>query len=178
LGPLNRRRSTPAGWIGAPQWIYRAEAASAGNGSGAFPAGIVFTIPLHGIRTLVGDGAPSGVAGLIGMARAHVRAQRNHQGRERECQLWNEEFHALQFSMDSALATFSVNVAGWRLVLRIGLAKAAEAARGLHALLKCCEATVCAAAAHAAAVKRAPRIVLGFGWSVEYGCCSDNTQRK
>jgi hypothetical protein len=84
LGPLNRCYSTPAGWIGPPQWIYRAEAASAGNGRGAFPAGIVFTIPLHGIRTLVGDGAPLGVAGLIGMARARVKAQRNHEGRERD----------------------------------------------------------------------------------------------
>jgi hypothetical protein len=60
------------------QWIYRAEAASAGNGRGAFLAGVIFTIPLHGIRVLVRDGAPSGVAGLIGMARAHVKAQRNH----------------------------------------------------------------------------------------------------
>jgi hypothetical protein len=97
------------------------------------------------------------------MARAHVKAQRNHQGRERECQLWNEEFHALQFSMDSALATFSVNVAGWRLVLRIGLAKAAEAARGLHALLKCYEAAICTAAGRPAIVNRAPRIVLRLG---------------
>jgi len=75
----------PARWIGAPQWIYRAEAARAGNGRGALLAGIIFTIPLHAIRTLVRDGAPSGVAGLIGMARAHEKAQRNHQRREREC---------------------------------------------------------------------------------------------
>ena len=70
---------------GAPQWIYRAEATSAGNGWGALLAGIVFTIPLHAIRTLVRDGALSGVAGLIGMARAHVEAQRNHQSRDPEC---------------------------------------------------------------------------------------------
>ena len=50
-----------------------------------FSAGIVFTIPLHAIRTLVRDGALSGVAGLIGMARAHVEAQRNHQSRDPEC---------------------------------------------------------------------------------------------
>jgi hypothetical protein len=77
-GPLNRRYSTPVGWIGAPQWIYRAEAASAGNSGGAFLAGVIFTIPLHAIRTLVCDRAPSGVAGLIGMARAHVKEHRNH----------------------------------------------------------------------------------------------------
>ena len=76
-GPLNRRYSTPVGWIGAPQWIYRAEAASAGNSGGAFLAGVIFTIPLHAIRTLVCDRAPSGVAGLIGMARAHVKEHRN-----------------------------------------------------------------------------------------------------
>jgi hypothetical protein len=84
-GPLNRRYSTPVGWIGVPQWIYRAEAASAGNGRGAFLAGVIFTIPLHGVRTLVRDGAPSGVAGLIGMARAHEKAQRKHESREGEC---------------------------------------------------------------------------------------------
>jgi hypothetical protein len=78
VGPLNRRYSTPVGWIGAPQWIYRAEAASAGNSGGAFLAGVIFTIPLHAIRTLVCDRAPSGIAGLIGMARAHVKEHRNH----------------------------------------------------------------------------------------------------
>ena len=83
--PVNLRGSTPAGWIGAPQWIYRAEAATAGNGGGAFAAGVVFTIPLHAISALVRDGAPLGVAGLIGMARALVKAQRKQQNREREC---------------------------------------------------------------------------------------------
>jgi hypothetical protein len=51
---------------------------------------------------------------------------------------------------------------GWRLVLRIWLTKAAEPARGIHALLKCCKAAICAAA-RPTAVNRAPRIVLGFG---------------
>ena len=50
---------------------------------------------------------------------------------------------------------------GRRQVLRIGLAIAAEPARGLHALLKCCEATVCTACS---VVNRAPRIVLRPGW--------------
>jgi len=45
--------------------------------------------------------------------------------------------------------------------LRIRLAVAAKSARGVHALLKCCEAAIRAAAR--IAVIRAPRIVLGFG---------------
>jgi hypothetical protein len=63
--------------------------------------------------------------------------------------------------------------------LRIRLAEAAEPARGFHALLKRCEAAVRAAATHrTTAVVRAPRIVLGFAWSVQRSCCNDNTYRK
>jgi len=83
LGAANRPFSmAPAGWIGPPQWIYRAKTASAGNERGAFFAGVIFTIPLHGIGTLIRNGGPSGVTGLIGMARAYVKAQRDRQGCE------------------------------------------------------------------------------------------------
>jgi hypothetical protein len=66
---------------------------------------------------------------------------------------------------------------GWRLVLRVRLTEAAEPARGVHALLKCCESAICTAAAHPTAVNRAPRIVLSFAGSDEDGCCSDNAER-
>jgi hypothetical protein len=65
---------------------------------------------------------------------------------------------------------------GWWHVLRIRLAQAAEPACGVHALLKCYEATVCTAAS--SDVNRAPRIVLGFGWSGEHSCPSNNAERK
>jgi len=67
---------------------------------------------------------------------------------------------------------------GWRHVLRIGLAEATKPARGCHALFKCCEATVCTAAAPPTAVNRAPRIVLSLGWSVEHSRRSDDTEYK
>jgi len=51
---------------------------------------------------------------------------------------------------------------GWRLVLCIDVAKAAEPASGGHALFKAYE-TAIRAAAFLAAIIRAPRIVLGFG---------------
>jgi hypothetical protein len=66
---------------------------------------------------------------------------------------------------------------GWWLVLRVWLTKAAEPACGVHALLNCCEAAICAAATHPTAVNRAPRIVLSFAGSDEDGCCSDNAER-
>ena len=56
---------------------------------------------------------------------------------------------------------------GWRHVLRIPLAVTAKSARGFHALLKCCEAAIRAAAVVAHTVVCAPRIVLGLG------ACSD-----
>jgi hypothetical protein len=43
------------------------------------------------------------------------------------------------------------------------LAQIAKPARGFHALLKCREAAIRAAAVVALTVVRAPRIVLGFG---------------
>jgi hypothetical protein len=52
---------------------------------------------------------------------------------------------------------------GRRHVLRIRLAQIAKPARGFHALLKCREAAIRAAAVVALTVVRAPRIVLGFG---------------
>ena len=52
---------------------------------------------------------------------------------------------------------------GWRHVLRIPLAVTAKSARGFHALLKCCEAAIRAAAVVAHTVVCAPRIVLGLG---------------
>jgi hypothetical protein len=59
------------------------------------------------------------------------------------------------------------------------LAKVAEPARGFHALLKRCEATVCTAAAVPTAVNRAPRIVLSLGWSVKQQSRRTNdTERK
>ena len=64
---------------------------------------------------------------------------------------------------------------GRRHVLRIRLAVATEPTRGFQALFKRCEAAVCATFP---AVIRAPRIVLGFGWSVEHSCCSNNAERK
>ena len=67
---------------------------------------------------------------------------------------------------------------GWGHVLRVRLAETAEPARGFHALLKCCEAAIRAAATHSTAVNRAPRIVLSFGRSVEHSCCSNNAERK
>jgi hypothetical protein len=51
---------------------------------------------------------------------------------------------------------------GWRLVLCIDVAKAAEPARSGHALFKAYE-TAIRAAAFLAAIIRALRIVLGFG---------------
>ena len=51
---------------------------------------------------------------------------------------------------------------GRGLILCVRLAEAAEPARGVHALFKCYEAAICAAADRATAIKRAPRIVLGF----------------
>jgi hypothetical protein len=47
--------------------------------------------------------------------------------------------------------------------LRIPIAKAAEPARGFHALFKCYEAAICTAANRSFTVNRTPRIVLGFG---------------
>ena len=61
--------------------------------------------------------------------------------------------------------------------MRIGLAQAAHSARGVHALLKCCEAAICAAVVEAA-VNCTPRIVLSFAWSDKHGCCSDYTERE
>src|SRR5262249_41367748 len=55
---------------------------------------------------------------------------------------------------------------GRRNILCIRLAVAAKSARGVHALLKCCEATIRAAIIETA-VNCAPRIVLGLG------ACSD-----
>jgi hypothetical protein len=66
---------------------------------------------------------------------------------------------------------------GWRLVLRISLAKAAEPAGGIHALLKCCKAAICAAA-RPTAVNRAPRIVLGLGSRHYPGSQDENCQHK
>jgi hypothetical protein len=64
---------------------------------------------------------------------------------------------------------------GWRLVLRIRLAITAEATRGVHALLKCCKAAICAA--RPTAVNRAPGIILGFGSRYYPGCCDEDCQR-
>jgi hypothetical protein len=63
--------------------------------------------------------------------------------------------------MDSALATSSVDAARVAAGIAYLAGKAAEPARGVHALLKCCKAAICAA--RPAAVNRAPRIVLGLG---------------
>ena len=49
---------------------------------------------------------------------------------------------------------------GWRHVLRIWLAKAAEPPSSIHALFKGYETAIRATAAHSTAVNRAPRIVL------------------
>jgi hypothetical protein len=47
-------------------------------------------------------------------------------------------------------------------MLRVRLAQVAHSPRGVHALLKCCEAAICAAIVETA-VNCTPRIVLGFG---------------
>jgi hypothetical protein len=65
----------------------------------------------------------------------------------------------------------------WRPVLRIWLTKAAEPARGIHALLKCCKAAICAAT-RPTAVNRAPRIVLGLGARHYPGSHDENCQHK
>jgi len=66
-----------------------------------------------------------------------------------------------------------------RLILCVGLAEAAQPARGVHALLKCCETAICTAASPSTAVKGAPRIVLGLSWSdVEHSCRRDNAEHK
>jgi hypothetical protein len=52
---------------------------------------------------------------------------------------------------------------GWRHVLRIPLAKAAEATRGGHALFIACETAICSAASVPTTINRAPRIILSFG---------------
>jgi hypothetical protein len=62
--------------------------------------------------------------------------------------------------------------------LRVRLTEAAEPARGIHALLKRCEAAICTATAHATAVNRAPRIVLSIGWSAEHNQYADKTEHK
>ena len=51
---------------------------------------------------------------------------------------------------------------GWRHILRIWLAKAAEPPSSIHTLFKGYETAIRAAAAHSTAVNRAPRIVLSF----------------
>src|SRR5262245_25753527 len=65
---------------------------------------------------------------------------------------------------------------GSRHVLRIRLAKVASPTQRGLALLQCCEATILTAALHV--VKRAPRIVLSFCWSVEHNRRSDDTEHK
>jgi hypothetical protein len=62
--------------------------------------------------------------------------------------------------------------------LRISIAKAAEPARGGHALFKGYETAIRAAADRSTAVNRAPRIVLSFGLSIEHSCCNDHAERK
>ena len=64
---------------------------------------------------------------------------------------------------------------GWRHILRIWLAKAAEPPGGIHALFKGYE-TAIRAAARLTAVKRAPRIVLGFGATANSQDTDTNSQ--
>jgi hypothetical protein len=67
----------------------------------------------------------------------------------------------------------------WRLVLRILLAKAADPAHGVQTLLKCSEPTIHAAAAHiAAAVGRAPRVILRLGLRTHPANARANSNRN
>jgi hypothetical protein len=62
---------------------------------------------------------------------------------------------------DSDFAFAWMNAAQAEEHMRIGLAQATHSPRGVHALLKCCEAAICAAVVEAA-VNCTPRIVLGL----------------
>jgi len=62
-------------------------------------------------------------------------------------------------------------------ILRIRLAVAAKPARGVHALLKCCEAAIRAAIVEAA-VNCTPRIVLGLGGCSNADDTDTNSQHK
>ena len=67
---------------------------------------------------------------------------------------------------------------GRGLILRIRLAKAAYPTHSGLTLLNCRKAAIRGAAIVATAVNRAPRIVLGFGWSIEHSRRSDDTEYK
>jgi hypothetical protein len=67
--------------------------------------------------------------------------------------------------------------AGWSLVLSVLVAESADPAHGGHALLKCREPTIRAAAA-AGAVIRTPRIILGLGLRDYPGCRERDCQYK
>src|SRR5215469_17377756 len=62
-------------------------------------------------------------------------------------------------------------------VLCIRLAVAAEPSRGFHALLKCCETAICAAAVKVTVIS-APRIVLGLGACSNADDADTNSQHE
>jgi len=67
---------------------------------------------------------------------------------------------------------------GWRLILRIRLAKAAYPTHSGLTLLNCRKAAIRGAAIVATAVNRAPWIVLSLGRNVEHSRRSDDTEYK
>ena len=78
-----------------PIWIDRAVAAGAGDRRRAFLVAVIFALPSHKVA-LVRDGAPLGIAGLIGEACPHVSHEGSGKDCEEERQCCNEGFHVQQ----------------------------------------------------------------------------------